>query len=205
MPWLVKTFQERRTWFATYLAYYRIFAFHIIWFHVLLALAFAEDPDSSNATFIGRCGAPMHACHGTAAACNATSKHCGVPNCRVHAGGVWASPRLLSRMHSWKWCTHMRCCIPASASPPLLPARRTSADRRCAQADHQSLCCLARFQFDHVPALLLLVLLRLGLPHALPPSPLLGALRPIPLGASVILDCNFLFSLDKKCCWCWGS
>ena len=56
LPWLVKTFQERRTWFATYLAYYRIFAFHILWFHVLLALAFAEDPDDdSDDSFVGRC------------------------------------------------------------------------------------------------------------------------------------------------------
>ena len=55
LPWLVKTFQERRTWFATYLAYYRIFAFHILWFHGMLALAFAQDPDDSGAGFVGRC------------------------------------------------------------------------------------------------------------------------------------------------------
>lgn len=54
VPWLVKTFQERRTWFATYLAYHRIFAFHILWFHLLLALAFAQDPDDTGANFIGR-------------------------------------------------------------------------------------------------------------------------------------------------------
>ena len=55
LPWLVKTFQERRTWFATYLAYYRIFAFHIIWFHLLLALAFAQDPDGSADSFRDGC------------------------------------------------------------------------------------------------------------------------------------------------------
>lgn len=55
LPWLVKTFQERRTWFATYLAYYRIFVFHILWFHVLLALAFAQDPDDSGDSFQNRC------------------------------------------------------------------------------------------------------------------------------------------------------
>ena len=55
LPWLVKTFQERRTWFATYLAYYRIFVFHILWFHVLLALAFAQDPNDSGDSFQNRC------------------------------------------------------------------------------------------------------------------------------------------------------
>lgn len=36
-------FQERRTWFATFLAYFRIIAFHILWFHSLLALSFVFD------------------------------------------------------------------------------------------------------------------------------------------------------------------
>ena len=39
----------------------------------------------------------------------------------------------------------------------------------------------------------LLVLLWLGLPQAAPPSPLLGALMPIPLGVGVVPDWFFLF------------
>jgi hypothetical protein len=54
LPWLIKTFQERRTWLFTFLAYFRIFAFHILWFHVLLELAFAQDPDASADGFKGR-------------------------------------------------------------------------------------------------------------------------------------------------------
>lgn len=53
LGWLVKTFQERRTWFATYLAYYRIFAFHIIWFNVLMGLSFAEDRDFDGRWWVG--------------------------------------------------------------------------------------------------------------------------------------------------------
>eukprot|EP00892_Ulva_mutabilis_P001697 jgi/Ulvmu1/11528/UM078_0017.1 len=53
LGWLVKTFQERRTWFATYLAYYRIFAFHVIWFNVLMGLSFAEDSDFSGRWWVG--------------------------------------------------------------------------------------------------------------------------------------------------------
>ena len=36
-------FQERRTWFAAFLAYFRIITFHVLWFHALLALAFVFD------------------------------------------------------------------------------------------------------------------------------------------------------------------
>lgn len=53
LGWLVKTFQERRTWFATYLAYYRVFAFHIIWFNLLMGLSFAEDTDFDGRWWVG--------------------------------------------------------------------------------------------------------------------------------------------------------
>lgn len=53
LGWLVKTFQERRTWFAMYLAYYRVFTFHIIWFNVLMGLSFAEDTDFRGRWWVG--------------------------------------------------------------------------------------------------------------------------------------------------------
>jgi hypothetical protein len=51
-----KTFQERRTWFALYRAYYRVIAFHVLWFHLLVGLAFAADQRGGSATdaFKGR-------------------------------------------------------------------------------------------------------------------------------------------------------
>jgi hypothetical protein len=36
-------FQERRTWLALFRAYFRVIAFHVLWFHLLLAAAFGED------------------------------------------------------------------------------------------------------------------------------------------------------------------
>ena len=53
---LKKTFQERRTWYQLYRAYFRIFAFHILWFHILMGLAFARDSraGSDSDSFQGR-------------------------------------------------------------------------------------------------------------------------------------------------------
>lgn len=53
LGWLVKTFQERRTWFAMYLAYYRIFAFHVIWFNLLMGLSFAEATGFAGRWWVG--------------------------------------------------------------------------------------------------------------------------------------------------------
>ena len=35
--------QERRSWAAFFRAYYRVLAFHVLWFHLLMGLAFASD------------------------------------------------------------------------------------------------------------------------------------------------------------------
>lgn len=55
----MKTFQERRTWFATYLAYYRVFAFHILWFNVLMGLSFAEDTSFEGRWWVGMSSAVL--------------------------------------------------------------------------------------------------------------------------------------------------
>lgn len=40
--WLRKTYQERRTWFALFRAFFRVLAFHILLFHACLALALSD-------------------------------------------------------------------------------------------------------------------------------------------------------------------
>ena len=48
--------QERRTWCAFYRAYYRVIVFHVLWFHLLIGLAFANDQRAGAASdsFQGR-------------------------------------------------------------------------------------------------------------------------------------------------------
>ena len=36
----VKTYRERRTWAAVYRSYYRVFAFHLVLFHLIQTYAF---------------------------------------------------------------------------------------------------------------------------------------------------------------------
>ena len=62
-----KTFQERRTWFQLYRAYFRVIAFHVLWFHILLGCASpAGRPacpiSSMHATSARRGSPPAHHC-----------------------------------------------------------------------------------------------------------------------------------------------
>jgi hypothetical protein len=52
----LQALQERRTWCAFYRAYYRVIAFHVLWFHLLIGLAFANDQKAgaSKDSFKGR-------------------------------------------------------------------------------------------------------------------------------------------------------
>lgn len=51
-----KTFQERRTWLQLFRAYFRVIAFHVLWFHILLGLSFADNNDFE---FEGRWWVPL--------------------------------------------------------------------------------------------------------------------------------------------------
>jgi hypothetical protein len=50
---LLCRFQERRTWFQAFLAYFRVITFHVLWFHALLAFAFLEDDATTLVTCSG--------------------------------------------------------------------------------------------------------------------------------------------------------
>lgn len=54
-----KTFQERRTWLQLFRAYFRVLSFHVLWFHVLLGLSFAEDREFEGRWWVPISGAAL--------------------------------------------------------------------------------------------------------------------------------------------------